>query len=207
MFLMGVDLQTGIRYPIDIVRGKAMRAPQLKDHIFDWADKYPLYSFRVENNGLQSQLVQYNDEIIRYLAQKGIRVEPHNTGSNKWDPQFGVESMAPLFGAQMVSIPWGNTQTARAFQPWVEELLAFPMGTTSDTVMASWFADLGVRDLMRRAHLPLFDDRAKVPERIRRRRVVVDFDAQVAPYILERVWPGMVALTPWAKTVTGVPVP
>ena len=38
-----------------------------------------------------------------------------------------------------------------------------------------------------------------------RQRVVVDFDAQVAPYILERVWPGMVALTPrpdgWLRLV------
>lgn len=175
--LEGIDLRTGKRFLVDIFNVKSMRAPQLKEQIFRWCDQYPIYEWRVENNGLQSNLVQYNEEIIRELARKNIRVMPHSTQGNKWDPQFGVESLAPLYTAEMISIPWANAPTARVFQQLVDQLVVFPMGMLSDVVMAHWFADIGCRDLLRRAHMPMFDARMKVPERIRRNRRVVDFSA------------------------------
>tara|TARA_B100000029_G_scaffold203765_1_gene201812 strand:+ start:977 stop:2863 length:1887 start_codon:yes stop_codon:yes gene_type:complete len=178
--LVGVDLRTGKRYLVDQVAVKSMKAPQMKDQIIAWTEKYPLFEWRVENNGLQSQLVQYNTEIIQYLAKKGVRVVPHTTHKNKWDPQFGVESIAPLMTAEMFSIPWGNAPTCKMFQPCIEEFVAFPMGMVSDRVMSTWFADLGCRDLLSRAHLPMFNERMKVPNRIRRRRHVVDFQNQEA---------------------------
>jgi hypothetical protein len=190
--LEGIDLRTGKRFLVDAFNVKSMRAPRLKDQIFDWCDNYPIYAWRVENNGLQSQLVQYNEEIITELANKGIRVEPHNTHKNKWDPQFGVESMAPLYSAGMVSIPWGNEPSRRVFQPMIEQLLAFPMGSVYDLVMSHWFADLGCRDLMRRSHLPMFDERQRVPERIKRRRRVVDFGSgNVRPVPAHQQRPGV----------------
>lgn len=173
--LVGIDLRTGHRYLVDHFNVKSMRAPALKEQIFDWTDRYPIYEWRVENNGLQANLVQYNEEIIRVLAQRGVRVQGHNTHNNKWDADFGVESMAPLYQQGMVSIPWGNAPTARHWQQLVDQLVAFPMGMVSDLVMASWFADLGCRDLTRRAHLPMFNERMHVPERIRRQRKVIDF--------------------------------
>jgi len=176
--LIGVDLKTGKRFLVDQVAVKSMKAPQMKDQIISWTEKYPLFEWRVENNGLQSQLVQYNTEIIQYLAKKGVRVVPHTTHKNKWDPQFGVESLAPLMTAEMFSIPWGNAPTCKMFQPVIEEFVAFPMGMLSDRVMSTWFADLGCRDLLARAHLPLFNERMKVPARVRRRRHIVDFQGQ-----------------------------
>ena len=173
--LIGIDLRTGNRFLVDLFNAKSMRAPQLRDQIFEWCERYPIYEWRVENNGLQSQLVQYNEEIIRELAKRGIRVTPHNTHTNKWDAEFGVESMAPLFNTGMVSIPWGNVPTRQKYQQLIDQLVVFPMGAVTDVVMSHWFADLGCRDIVRRAHLPMFSDRMKVPERIKRRRVVVDF--------------------------------
>ena len=173
--LLGVDLQTGMRYLVDTVSVKSMRAPQMRDQIMEWTDQYPIFEWRVENNGLQSQLVQYNTEIVQYLAKRGVRVTPHNTNNNKWDPQFGVESIAPLLSSGLYSIPWGNSPTVRQVQPLMDELLAFPMGAINDRVMAMWFAELGVRQLMERAHLPLFNERMRVPNRIKKRRRIVDF--------------------------------
>jgi hypothetical protein len=86
--------------------------------------------------------------------------------------------MAPLMETGLVSIPWGNAPTTQIFQPLMEELIAFPMGAVSDRVMSLWFADLGIRDLMNRAHLPMFHERMRVPNRIKRRRRVVDFQNQ-----------------------------
>lgn len=179
--LLAIDLNTGKRFIVDQIAEKAMKAPRLKDHIFDWTDRYPIYEWRVEANGLQSQLVQYNEEIIMHLAKRGVRVVPHYTHTNKWDPEFGVESMAPLFGAELISIPWAGAPTAQVFQPLIEELIAFPMGITSDRVMSLWFAELGARELLRRAHLPMFNERIRKrwPARIRRKARVVNFEDQL----------------------------
>lgn len=176
--LEAVDMRTGNRFLVDIFNVKGMRAPQLKDQIFQWCDMYPIYEWRVEDNAMNAQVVQYNEEIVHELARRGIRVVPHHTDSKKWDSQFGVESMAPLYSAGLVSIPWKTANARRKFQPLVEQLMQFPMGTLSDTVMAHWFADLGCRDILRRSHLPLFDQKRNVPERIKKRRIVVDFERQ-----------------------------
>lgn len=177
--LLGVDLMTGKRYLVDQVAVKQMKAPQMKQQMLDWSAKYPIYEWRVEGNGLQSQLIQYDTEIIRELASVGTRVQPHiTTGHNKWDPEFGVESMAPLFHQTMISVPWGNQPTVAQLQPCMDEFIGFPMAQTSDRVMSWWFAELGIRDLLRRAHLPMFNDRMRVPNRIKRRRRVVDFSTQ-----------------------------
>lgn len=176
--LVGIDPATGKRYLVDSLAVKSMKAPQMKDQILDWTDRYPLFEWRVESNGVQSQIVQYDMELVQHLAKRGVRVVPHHTHGNKWDPQFGVESLAPLMETGLVSIPWGNAPTTQVFQPLIEELVAFPMGNVSDRVMSFWFADLGARELLNRAHLPMFHERMKVPNRIKRRRRVVDFQSQ-----------------------------
>jgi len=175
MVLMALDTLTGKRYVVDLVNVKQMKAPQIFAQMKAWAADYPLVEWRVESNGLQSQLVQYNQEINEELALLGCRVKPHFTHGNKWDPQFGVESMSPWFTSGLMSIPWRDHATRARFQPLVDQLLGFPMTSVSDCVMALWFADLACRDIMRRQHLPLFNSRQKVPRRIRDRRRVVDF--------------------------------
>lgn len=194
--IKGVDLATGKRFMIDLFKDRAMKAPRLKDQILHWADTYPLYELRVESNGLQSQIVQYNEEIIRELALRGIRVVPHitsgnagvnaKTAVNKWDTQFGVESTAPLYNAGLISIPWGNRHAAAKFEPYIQQLLGFPMAQVSDLVMADWFAELGIKDLLKRANLPLFDERKHIPNRLKRKRVIVDFgERRVKPVRME----------------------
>ncbi len=177
MTLLAADLNTGKRFVVDQIAEKSMKAPRMKQIMFEWSDQYPIYEWRVESNGIQSQLVQYNEEIIQHLAKKGIRVVPHQTHSNKWDAEFGVESMSPLFLADLVSIPWSGVQTAQKFQPMIEEFIAFPMGMTSDRVMSFWFAELGIRDILNRAHLPMFNERMRRnwPKRILKRARVANF--------------------------------
>ncbi len=208
--LVGVDTETGKRYLVDSLAVKAMKAPQMKDQILDWTDRYPLFEWRVESNGVQSQIVQYDMELVQHLAKRGVRVVPHHTHGNKWDPQFGVESLAPLMETGLVSIPWGNAPTAQAFQPLIDELIAFPMGQLSDRVMSFWFADLGCRELMKRAHLPLFHERMRVPARIRKRRRVVDFQNQEIRRIAPRDQrPGHMTRGQWGyrRQTVGLAVP
>lgn len=193
--LQGVDLRTRRRYLVDVFNVKSMRPPALKQQILDWNDIYPIYSWKVENNGLQSNLVQYNTEIVEELASRGTRVEGHHTGSNKWDPQFGVESCAPLWSANMVSVPWGNAPTIHAFQPFMDQILGFPLVVPFDLAMAYWFSELGVRELLDRDHLPMFDGRRHVPQRIKRRRRIVNLrtgEVESVPLAAQR--PGVKAL-------------
>lgn len=173
--LLGVDRETGKRYLIDIFNERGLRAPQLKEKIFEWSEQYPIYAWRVERNAIQSQLVQYNTDITSHLATLGTRVDGHTTNSNKWDADFGVESMAALFNAGMIDIPWNGARTAQKLQPWIDQLITFPMNAVSDLVMASWFAELGCRQFVQRSHMPLFSNRQRAG---RRGRVVVDFATQ-----------------------------
>lgn len=192
MTLLAVDLTSGQRHLVDLMRAKAMKAPQLKEQIFAWADEYPqMREFRVEVNGLQSQLVQYNQEILSHLTNRGVRVVPHvTTGHNKWDSQFGVESLAPMFYNRQITLPWGNDATRKKVRLLEEELSAFPMGATSDLVMSLWFAELGAREMFKRTSLPMFNERMRVPAHIRSRRRIVDFATRTVSSPSDREYGG-----------------
>lgn len=192
LVLLGVDMKTGVRHLVDMVNVKQMKAPQLRDQLFDWADRYPLRELRVEVNGLQSQLVQYNQEIITRLTNRGVRVVPHITsGHNKWDPQFGVESMSPMFYNKQILFPGADISTRNRVRSLEEQLISFPMGRTSDLVMALWFAELGAREIFQRAMLPMFDPRVRLPSRVAKNRRVIDFaERTVRPPSAATAMPG-----------------
>lgn len=174
--LLAIDLATSRRYLVDQVAVKSMKAPQILQQMRDWTEHYPISKWVVEANGLQGQLFQYNVELVQWLAARGVQLVPHVTGAhNKWDQQFGVETIAPLMHQGLVSIPWGTAPTAAKVQPTIEEFVQFPMGQTTDRVMSWWFAELGVREYMRAMATPMFDERRRVPARVRKRRHVVSF--------------------------------
>jgi len=171
--LLAVDAHTGRRYLVDAEAHKQMRAPQLKDKILEWSDRYPIYEWRVEANGVQRNLVQYNEDIIQPLAARGIKVSGHVTNQNKWDPQFGVETLAPLFGAKMIDIPM--SAQGSDMEELIRQFKNFPLMPVSDLVMATWFAEIGAREIVTRPSLPLFSERTgHWPERIRKRRRLID---------------------------------
>ncbi|HEX7099360.1 MAG TPA: helix-turn-helix domain-containing protein [Acidimicrobiia bacterium] len=212
MVLLGVDLNTGHRFLVDLVAERQMKAPRLKELMLEWSYKYPIYEWRVESNGVQSQLVQYNYELIQALAKKGVAVRPHFTYGNKWDPEFGVESLAPLFHAGLVSLPWAGSYTAQRVQNLIEQFISFPMGQVQDLVMAFWFAELGVRSLLERAHLPLFNDRMRRrwPNRIKKRARIVDFEnREVRPVSIQDQRLGHLTrgLAGYRRATVGNPMP
>lgn len=175
--LLGLDTTTGAQHLVDLVAVKQMKAPQMAEQLFDWADRYPqIREFRVETNGLQANLTQYNTEIMSKMTAKGIRVVPHvTTGRNKWDADFGVESMSTMFVNRMFTLPTKDMASRNRIKPLVEQLVSFPMGHINDLLMAMWFANLGCKDIHQRAALPMFDPRFKAPKRIMRNRRTVDF--------------------------------
>lgn len=75
--LLGYDRDTQDIHIVDTVNVRSMKAYQLKDQILDWTNTYQVAELRVESNGIQSQLVQFNTELMMPLTQKGVRVVPH----------------------------------------------------------------------------------------------------------------------------------
>ena len=175
--LMAVDVITGERHIVDHYAQKAMPSWRTKEILLDWSKRYPIYEWVIESNALQSQIFQYDLELIKPLAELGTRVRAHQTTGKKWDPQFGVESLGPLMSAQILRIPWGNGSTIKTLQPLIQELAVFPLGATTDRVMSLWFADLGCREGIRKSNTPNYGARAtkKWPSRVKNRRRMVDF--------------------------------
>lgn len=173
LIMWGWDRDKQELHLVDMINSRALKAYQLKDQILDWAANYNLVEIRVESNGVQSQLVQYNQELMNPLTQRGVRVVPHHTHSNKWDSQFGVEAMAPWFYNQKVFLPWGNPDSQRRVQTLIEQLSGFPLAERSDLVMAGWFGWLGVKDSLARASIPMYEHR-KMPKYVRNRRRIAD---------------------------------
>jgi hypothetical protein len=106
----------------------------------------------VEDNGAQ-------DFLLQWAEAKGIPVSPFNTGRNKYDEAFGIESLAVEMRAGLWVIPSGPTgrEIPPEVQQWIRELLYFTPGAhTGDRLMASWFAREGARVLFAKVgqHLP-----------------------------------------------------
>lgn len=98
----------------------------------------------VESNGAQDFLIQ-----LMNLKGSPIPIEPFNTGRNKYDPAFGVESIAGEMATGKWTLPaWEGTR--ESVEPevgeLVEEMLAYTTGNhTGDMLMSLWIAREGAR--------------------------------------------------------------
>ena len=91
------DKSTQKRYVLEASRMPAPTPQRIRELIFEWTEKYKPSVWVIEKNAFQLFLTQ-DEEINRFLASRGIRLVQHYTGANKMDAEFGVASMAPLFG-------------------------------------------------------------------------------------------------------------
>lgn len=132
----------------------------------DWTVEYNVNEWRVERNAFQRFLTQL-PELRDWLTNRGVLLREHQTtGKNKFDEEFGVETLAPLFlsctelvgdrlvpkpdGSGQISLP--STRDAKAVSELVEQLQVWEPDmartVTTDLVMALWFAELGVRQYL-----------------------------------------------------------
>jgi hypothetical protein len=153
--VLTVDRDTGKRYLVDVFN-KQVRNAGLRQLIYDWTEKYGINEWRIEKNAFQAFLTQ-DREINQFLASRGVRLREHTTkGSNKWDPEWGVASLDTLFAgwqdkAALLSLP-GLAQN-EAYRQFKEQLVTWypghPKTQKTDLVMSFWFAELGIREVVR----------------------------------------------------------
>jgi hypothetical protein len=127
---------------------------QIRELIFTWTEKYKPKVWIIEKNAFQLFLTQ-DEEINKFLASRGIRLVSHYTGANKMDAEFGVASMAPLFGmlkdnhfikgTNLIDLPAADNENVKAL---IEQLITWSAGTKNkqDGPMALWFAETQMRD-------------------------------------------------------------
>lgn len=141
------------RYLLDASRMSAPTPQRIRDLIMQWTERYKPSVWVIEKNAFQLFLTQ-DEEINQYLASKGIRLVQHYTGANKMDLEFGVASMAPLFGGRdaagkaagnnLLELPRTETEGVKSL---VEQLITWSPGTRNkqDGPMALWFAETQMR--------------------------------------------------------------
>jgi hypothetical protein len=139
------------RFLIDLVRQK-MDAPDFLDWNSDsrsfvgimeeWQNiseslGFPIQTWIVERNAAQRFLLQY-DHVRRWQAKSGVEIIGHDTGRNKSDPEFGVETIAPHYRFGRVRLPYRNEGKLISLK-LIDEVTHYPFGRTNDCVMAHWF--------------------------------------------------------------------
>jgi hypothetical protein len=148
-----VDLKTGKRYVLDAHRMASPRPSDIKNLIFAWTDTYKPSCWVIEKNAFQLYLTR-DEEIRAYLANRGCAMVEHYTSNNKMDPDFGVASLAPLFIEKQISLP--SAHNCEGVKALVEQFITWRPGVkgsklVQDFPMATWFAELKVREVMDQA--------------------------------------------------------
>jgi hypothetical protein len=159
-----VDRRSGRRFVMDVHVMTAPTPAAIRSLIYSWTDKYHPHVIIVESNAFQLFLTK-DEDIRRFLATRGIAYRPHFTGSNKSDPDFGVASLAPLFGSvtnrdgqntfkhagdNLIELP---DQRSEGIKKLMEQLITWVPGVKGsklkmDAVMALWFCEIVAREVL-----------------------------------------------------------
>jgi hypothetical protein len=128
--VMGLDPHTHKRYVLDVTNRSGMMPDELRQMIKDQITRYGIVEYRIEKNSFQSFLT--NDrEINEFASRNGCIIKPHFTGVNKFDEDFGIASMAPMFanwsqGNNIIELP--SLHGNEAVKALVEQLVTWQPG-------------------------------------------------------------------------------
>lgn len=153
--VVSADRLTKKRYLLDASRMPAPTPARIRELIMTWTDKYQPKAWVIEKNAFQLFLTQ-DEQINEFLASRGIRLISHYTGANKMDLEYGVASLAPLFGqldqhgkfikgTNLIELPRTDNESVKAL---IEQLITWAPGTKNkqDGPMALWFVETQIRD-------------------------------------------------------------
>lgn len=179
LVVLGVDRKTKRRYLIDCINQRGMTPLQLRDQVSRICKLYTPKEWRIEKNGLQTHISQ-DPELRQIIMGSGGRIVEHHTHSNKWDPSFGVMSLAPLFLGALetpknpgIIIP--DNGHHKGVLSLLDQLITWEPDTKgkTDLVMALWFADLGCRKWVQAANLSTHrENRYATRSQVQRRQVI-----------------------------------
>ncbi len=90
----------------------------------------------------QNQLVLASPRLRKFIEGRRT-VVPHTTGSNKNDPDVGVNSVATSTAAGLIRFPYGDERSRSEVDDFFsQEVVPHPMGRFTDRLMSIWFFHL-----------------------------------------------------------------
>lgn len=157
-----VDRVERKRYIMNAWVENAPSPAKIRSMIREVTEKYRVNEWVIEQNAFQLFLV-HDEEISRYCQNRGVIITPHYTSRNKLDPDFGVASVATLFGSfrrhvdggravhngdNLISLP--DPDYSSGIKALIEQLMAWQPGKRGkdlrqDGPMALWFFELRAR--------------------------------------------------------------
>ena len=155
--MYAADRYSGKRLVLDVYNMKDPTPAKMRNLIEEWVDKYQPAELRVEINAFQ-KAISLDDNLRQWLASRGVRLSEHFTGKNKWDTDFGVAAMAPLFGHvregkfeknNLIELPAQDNEHVKAL---VNQLITWKPDTKgpTDCVMALWFCEIRAREMIQK---------------------------------------------------------
>ena len=148
-------------YILDCVNMTEPTPQKIQNLLEEWIIKYKPQELRIEINAHQKAYVL--DDVLRdFCTTHGCQLKPHYTSKNKWDSNFGVASMASLFGEvrdgrfqdnNLIELP--SNEGSEGLKSLVQQLITWKPDTRNptDCVMALWFAIIRIRELMQQSGL------------------------------------------------------
>ena len=148
------DRNTKKRYLLDANRITAPTPQRIREIIFQYTERYKPAVWVIEKNAFQLFLTQ-DEEINKFLQSRGIRLVQHYTGKNKLDLEYGVASLAQLFGTfgpdgkpaknNLLELPRPESEGVKSL---IEQLITWAPDTKNkqDGPMALWMAEIQLRD-------------------------------------------------------------
>jgi hypothetical protein len=141
LFTIGVDPRDKSRVLLWIESGK-WTGPQVLDKLVDHSRRYGSIIV-VESNAAQKWMKQFIRE-----HHKDVKVRPHMTGREKYDVEWGVESVFQELrdGAWVIPCDYDG-EVEPEVQEWINDCIYYrpPPAHTGDRLMASWIVREGSR--------------------------------------------------------------
>ena len=156
--ILAFDRQTHKRYVLDVYNMQDPNPQKIRALMEDWVNKYQPNEIRVEINAHQKAYA-LDEELNQWMASRGVQFRSHFTGKNKWDVDFGVASMADLFGTErdgkhqddnLIELP--SSENNEHVKALVNQLIVWSPNAKknqkTDCVMALWFCEIRVKELI-----------------------------------------------------------
>lgn len=164
----GLERDTQKRWVIDGWNKPNATAGDIIEKFKELTDKYHPNEWVIEKNAVQRFIAQL-PELVDYARARGARITPHHTQSNKFDVDWGIQTMGPLFDScvkfdderkRWVASYKGLIELPSTRQnPWVAQLVQQltiwqPEGMAqkqkTDLVMALWFTHIAFMNQLNR---------------------------------------------------------
>lgn len=149
--LLAVDPITKVRTVVDIYVSSNLGATGIRQELmYQFWERYRAKGRNIDATVIEENFVKTlkGDETLeaRAAAAGTALVFPHTVGRgsgrmNKWSEEYGISSMAGLFGSGLMAFANAGPDDLRRLDPLVDDLLIYPWSDIQDAAIALWLAN------------------------------------------------------------------